>query len=80
MDQPLMITIPVQRATAEVLSDTRNLEAAGRFLDRLVSPGSGSEDPLMALFERTAAEAQKAGLTEAELEAELAAYNAERRS
>ena len=41
--------------------------------------GRGADDPLIALFERTAAEAQEAGLTEAEVEAELAAYNAERR-
>ncbi len=78
MNQPQDITIPVQPATAEILSDPRNREAAGRFLDRLVTPGY--KDPLIALFEKTAAQAAEAGFTEADLEAELAAYNAERRS
>ena len=52
-------------------------EAVGRLIDRLVRPGA--DDPLIALFERTAGEAWSAGLTEAEIEAELAAYNAEHR-
>jgi len=38
------------------------------------------EEATAALFERTAAEARQAGLTEAEIEDELAAYNAERRA
>jgi hypothetical protein len=33
----------------------------------------GADDPLAALFERTAAEAQQAGLSQAEVVAELAA-------
>jgi hypothetical protein len=40
----------------------------------------GADDPLLALFERMAAAAQEAGLTKAEIAAELAAYNAERRT
>ena len=69
---------PVEEATAAALSDARRREAVGRLVDRLVRPGAN--DPLIALFKRTAAEAQEAGLTEAEIEAELAAYNAERRA
>ena len=72
------IEIPVQEATAAALSDARRREAVGRLVDRLVRPGA--DDPLIALFERTAAEACEVGLTEAEIEAELAAYNAERRA
>jgi hypothetical protein len=37
-------------------------------------------DRLAALLEATAAEAKTAGLTDEEVEAELAAYNAERRA
>lgn len=77
MNQASKIEIPVEEATAAALSDTRRREAVGRLVDRLVRPGA--DDPLIALFERTAAEAREAGLTEAEVEAELAAYNAERR-
>jgi hypothetical protein len=69
------IEIPVEAATAAALSDARRRRAVGRLVDRLVRPGAG--DPLIALFERTALEA---GLTDAEIDAELAAYNAERRA
>ncbi len=78
MTQASKIEIPVEEATAAALSDTRRREAVGRLVDRLVRPGA--DDPLTAVFERTAAEAHGAGLTEAEIEAELAAYNAERRA
>lgn len=71
------IEIPVDEATAAALTDARRREAVGRLVDRLVRPGA--DDPLIALFERIAADARQAGLTEAEIETELAAYNAERR-
>ena len=77
MNEVSKIEIPVEPATAAALSDARRREAVGRLVDRLVRPGA--DDPLIALFERMAMEAQQAGLTEAEIEAELAAYNAERR-
>ena len=78
MTQMLKIEILVEEATAAALSDVRRCEAVGRLVDRLVRPGA--DDPLTARFERTAAEVREAGLTEAEIEAELAAYNAERRA
>ena len=78
MSQASKIEIPVEEATAAALSDRRRREAVGRLIDRLVR--QGVDDPLIALFERTAAEAQAAGLTEAEVEADLAAYNAECRA
>jgi hypothetical protein len=59
------------------MSDSRRLEAVGRLVDRLFRPGA--DDPLVALLERTAAEAREAGLTENAINEELAAYNAERR-
>lgn len=71
------IKIPVEQATAAALSDTRRREAVGWLVARLVRPGA--DDPLIAVFERTAADACGAGLTEPEIEAELMAYNAERR-
>jgi len=66
------VEIPVEEATAAALSDPRRREAVGRLVDRIVRPGAN--DPLIALFELTAAEARAAGLTEADLEAELEAY------
>ncbi len=78
MPQMSKIEIPVEETTAAALSDIRRREAVGRLVDRLVRPGA--DDPLIALFERTAADARQARLTAAEIEAELAAYNAERRA
>ena len=77
MSQASKIEIPVEAVTAAAISDARRLEAVGRLVDRLVRPGA--DDPLVALFERTAAEAREAGLTGTEIDAELAAHNAERR-
>ena len=74
MNQTAKIEIPVEAATAAALSDHRRLAAVGRIIDRLVRPGT--DDPLVSLLEQTAAEAR---LSEAEIEAELAAYNRERR-
>lgn len=78
MNQMTTIEIPVEAATAAALADDRRREVIGRLVDRMVRPGT--DDPLLPLLDRTAAEAQAAGLTEAEVEAELAAYNAERRA
>ena len=77
MQQAVNVEIPVEQATAVALSDARRRQAVGPLVDRLVRPGG--DDALIALLERTAAEAHEAGLTAAEIEAELAAYNAERR-
>jgi hypothetical protein len=64
MNELSKIEVPVEEATAAALSDVRRLEAVGRLIDRLVRPGAN--DPLIALFERTSADA---GPTEAEINA-----------
>lgn len=71
------IEIPIQPDTARALSHPRNLEAVGHLVDRLVRPDA--DDPLIALFKRTSAEAEAAGLTQDDIDAELAAHKAERR-
>jgi len=78
MNQLSKIEVPVEEVTAAALADARRLEAVGRLIDRLVRPGA--DDPLIALLERTSAEAQAAGLTADEIEGELAMYNAEHRA
>ena len=77
MTRTATIKVPVEQATAAALADKRQLEAIGRIVDRLVRPGVG--DPLIALLEQTSREAQAAGLTDAEIDAEMVAYNSERR-
>jgi hypothetical protein len=78
MNQSVKIEIPVGEATARALSDPRRLESVGRLVDRMVRPSA--DDPLAAILETTAAEAHAAGLTQEDIEVELAAYNAERRA
>jgi hypothetical protein len=77
MNELATIQIQVQAATAEALADAQRLKAVGRLIERLVRPTT--DDPLIALLERISTEAQAAGLTQAEIDAELAAHNAERR-
>ena len=77
MNQLSTIEVPVQEETAAALADPRRLAAVGRLIDHLVRPDG--DDPLIALLERTAAKAAEAGLTEDELNKELATYNGERR-
>jgi hypothetical protein len=77
MNDAAKIEFPVEPATAAALSDARQRAAVGRLVDRLVRPGA--HDPLIGLLELTAAEARDAGLTQADIDAELEAYNTERR-
>lgn len=77
MNQVTQIQIPVEAETAAALTDARRIEAVGRLVDRMVRPGA--DDPLAAVLDAAVLEARATGLTEADLDAELAAYNAERR-
>lgn len=77
MNELTRIEIAVDPATAAALTDPRRREAVGRLVDRLVHPGS--DNPLAALLEQTALDARNAGLAEADITVELAAYDAERR-
>jgi hypothetical protein len=78
MNEVVRIEIPVAPATAEALADDHRRAAVGRLIDRLML--RGTEDPLAALLEATSAQARDAGLTDEEIDEELAAYNAERRT
>jgi hypothetical protein len=72
------VTIPVEPAAAATLADARNREAVGRLISRVLRPRSGPS-PLAEAIAEMKADARVAGLTDAEIDAELAAYNAERR-
>lgn len=78
MDRTVDVIIPVEPEAAAALADARNREAVGRLVSRVLRPRSGPS-PLAAAIAELKAEARAAGLTDAEIEAELAAYNAERR-
>lgn len=51
----------------------------GKIVKDTPRPRTPAEDPLMQVFRETQQAAEAEGLTEAEIDAELAAYNAERR-
>ena len=78
MNEVIKIEIPVEAETARLLADERRRAAIGRLVDMMVQSPEG-EDLLLRLFEQTSRRARELGFTAADLEAELAAYNAERR-
>jgi hypothetical protein len=78
MDNMIDVTIPVEPEAAAALADTRNREAVGRLISRVLSSRSGPS-PLAQAIAALKAEVRQAGLTDAEIDAELAAYNAEHR-
>jgi hypothetical protein len=66
-------------AAAAALADACNRAAVGRLVSRILRPHAGPS----ALAQAIAAmkhEAEAAGLSDAEIDAELATYNAERRA
>ena len=78
MDKTVDVTIPVEPEVAAALSDARNRAAVGRLVSRVLCPRSGPSSLAQAIAELKA-EARAAGLTDEDIDAELAAYNAERR-
>ena len=86
MSKTVDVTIPVEPETAAALEDERNREAVGRLVSRVLRPGSGPTPLARAIAAMKAearaamkAEARAADLTDGDIDAELAAYNAERR-
>ena len=78
MNETTRIEIPVEIETARALIDARRREAVGRLVDQMVRPSPGG-DPLAALLAVSARQVRESGLTDEDIDAELAAYNAERR-
>jgi hypothetical protein len=79
MDNTVDVTIPVDAEAAAALGDARNRAAVGRLISRVLHPRPG-DDPLIAAIAALKAEVRAAGLTGEDIDEELAAYNAERRS
>jgi len=78
MDNTVDVTIPVDPEVAAALSDLRNREAVGRLISRVLNPRPGP-GPLARAIAELKAEVKAAGLSDADIDAELATYNAERR-
>lgn len=71
------VPIPIEAAVAPALDDPAMLALAGRLVSRMLQPATVED--LFATMDAMAAEAEQRGLTDEILDAELAAYNAERR-
>ena len=74
-----MVEIPVSKEAASILDDERRRAAVGRLVSNLLRPSASKDDPLRQLIAEIKNEARADGLTDAEIDAELAAYNAENR-
>jgi hypothetical protein len=79
MDGLIEVPIPVEPEVAAMLEDPRSREEMGRLISRTLRP-SAEANPLIRALRAVQADAAASGITEAEIEAELAAYNAERRT
>ncbi len=71
------VTIEVEPAAAAALGDPATRARIGRLVSRVLRPPG--VERLVEAMDALAAEAERRGLTDEILEAELAAYNPERR-
>jgi hypothetical protein len=79
MSEDVTVTISVSREAAQLLRDTDKAKRIGRLVSDMLRPATPETDPLATLIAVVKAEARADGLTDAAIDAELAAYNAERR-
>lgn len=79
MNKIVMVPIPVSPEAAAALGDEARRERVGKLVSALVKPGQGGHDPLADVIAGIKDSAARDRLTDAEVEAELAAYNGEHR-
>lgn len=79
MADSIMVEIPVTPEAAAALEDERRRVRIGKLVSDLLRPSSADRDPLAALIAEIKSEARADKLSDEEIDAELAAYNAERR-
>jgi hypothetical protein len=79
MPDTIPVTIPVTPEAARLLQDAERARRVGDLVSSLLDPASPEADPLAAFLAETKSAVRAAGLTDAAVEAELSAHNAERR-
>ena len=79
MGDTVMVESPASAESAQILEDAAERARAGRLLDDVLAARRSESDPLLHAIRELKAEARAAGLTDEDIDAELAAYNAERR-
>lgn len=75
----VLVQIPLSPEAAQALAEPGKLESVGKLVSNMLRPSSPEDDPLAKLIAGVKAEARADGLTDEEIDAELAAYNAENR-
>ena len=71
------VEFPIDEEAASGLADPNRRQAVGRLISRLLRPTS-EHNPLAVLLDATGRAAETAGLTQQDVEDELAAWKAER--
>jgi hypothetical protein len=79
MADTVEVTIQVAPEAAAALTDARSRAAIGRLVSRVLRPRAGRTE-LADAIAALKADARATGLTDEAIDAELAAYNAERRT
>lgn len=79
MDDTVIVEIPVSAVTARLLEDADERLRAGQMLDEVTWQQRFENDPLFQAIRAAKAEARAAGLTDEDIDAELAAHKLERR-
>jgi hypothetical protein len=79
MSDTVDIVIPVDAETAQALKSPSRRAAAGRYISGLLK-GGRARDLLAEVFAEAQSEARANGLTDADIDAELAAWRAERKT
>jgi hypothetical protein len=80
MEELVKVEIEVTPRAAAALKDWRRRKRIGEVVSRMVAPRGDADDPLAAVLRETQQAARAAGLTDEDVDCELAAYNAEHRS
>ncbi len=77
MNQVVMVPVPLSPEAADMLrDDPAKLSLAGQMLTRMLHSPEGEADPLVALLAGLERESGVPDLSDAEIEAEIAAYRA----
>ncbi len=74
MPKTVGVAIDVNPEAAAALANVRNRAAVGRLVSRILHPQAGPSELAQAIAEMRQS-ARDAGLTDADIDAELAAYN-----
>jgi hypothetical protein len=78
MTDTVTVEIQVEAEAAQALQDNEQRRLVGQLVSRILRPAADN-DPLSAVIARVKGKAHAAGLTDSEVDAELAAAKAARR-